>query len=223
MAIKIILLLALLCGAAIGQPLPVAPQAESLQVALEMQLNLPHGGAGAATQAAMRTALNRSAVEVCRDFPAYELSCSLSVARSVEGAELPRNCIIATEVFRIIGDTIRVPLERLSYDSLSIVLNTLDKNVQDKANKMAPRYWYQYGKSIFLVPKYLNARSNDQLLVHYRAFPNKLVADNDSTVINPEFFEPMLNYAASILSRARNNWEDADKYMDLYKLAKGGQ
>lgn len=210
--------LLLTCGLVQAQPVP--NQLDSLRVGVRYQLAAPATGDKFLTSAVVDWAINRAYAQTCIDYPSYEKYDTLVMGRDSNGVAFATDYNRTKDIFRKVGDTVRIRLKPLPKDSIDIILNTYAKNVDKKGDYMTPLYWYTFGKRLKVVPKFIGktVTSVDTLLVEYYAVGPRLTADSDSlTFTDNSYIEKVLDRAAGKLSASRNNYEDANFYIGLYE------
>ena len=178
---------------------PVGRQLSSLRTACYNFL-----GEGVADTATIDLGINIGVYETCADFPALEKIDTVVIARTDEGGVLSNDFDRFKErnaVYRLIGDTLRIPLGPLP-DSLKAKLPLPKDNTHQKDRIDDPGYYWEHAGRLVLHPKYTKSQA-DTLLVYYYAYDIRLVATTDSILIKGRYVTKVLDMAfAYILAQA---------------------
>ncbi len=169
----------------------ISPRRDSLRAYTYTALGLPSTN-GKLTTANVNMFINESAVEVSRDFPAIEKFDTVLISKTGEGAALNSDFLRIHRASRIIGDTLRIPLDVTNPDSLFEKTGGLQGVKQDRDKIESPHWYSTFGKRFQTHPKGLReSGSPDKFLIEYFATPNYLGADSDTTLI-PDDYRPAL-------------------------------
>ena len=215
--IKYVVVLLLLSTTVLAQTYPVSPQRDSIQAACLSALGLGVAGNTLIPVATVQKAINRSISQVCLDFPAIEKMDTLTTGSDEEGAALPDDFLRVRALFKMKGDTLRIPIEYKPLDSL-LRLTPTDLMATHKIGEaMSPSYYYTFGQRLLFHPKYaIPSATSDSFLLMYYAMDDQLGSDTEVTLILPEYLDAIVFYACAQLSIRRGNMADADFFYNSY-------
>lgn len=213
--LRIIVLLVFAASSAMAES-PITPTRDSLSIAAFQQLNVVTTGDDQITTAKCYGALNQALLQVCRDFPAYEKIDTVTIDKTAEGGALANDFLRLKSVFRMKGDTLRVPLQVVDMDSLPGLSPRDSVAVQEKGNILSPRYAYTYANRLLTHPKYIISGSADSFLVCYYALDDKLTSATDSVSIDKTYLTALKYYACYSLLAMIQDYEGAMFWLGLY-------
>lgn len=207
---KILGLAGLMCVVSLSSVMaagPITPTRDSLKMAVLRQLNENTTFNDQIDSNKVYGSLNEGVAAVCRDLPALERLDTIVLSKTTEGTALAADFLRLKAVFRIKGDTMRLPLILVDPDSASAMTPRKTKAVQDKADIESPAYAYSYGGRLFTYPK--SALTVDSFLVYYYAMDDKLISGTDSLVIDDAYLTAVKNYACYWLKASLEQYDKA--------------
>jgi len=208
----------LFCSGVKAQTYSINPSRDSLTVAVLNQLHVPSTGDNELTTAIVHKQINKSVAQVCTDFPAVEKLDTVIIGRWQEGGSLNTDFDRAYSVMKIVGDTLRVPINRLPDDSLFDRLGGETGLEYDYDKLSHPRYFNPFDYYLFVYPKVaIDSAGVDTFLVKYYAMDDALTSATDSTVINPRFINPLISHVCYMLSLYREDDNAAAIYKKDYE------
>lgn len=199
----------------------VSPRLDSLRSRAFEQIDVPSGGSGRITTAVGTSAINRAISYVCSHAPAIEKIDTLYVDSISEGATLPSNFNRVKSAEMIHPDSLyRIPLMPVEADSQFKETPTLDQLVPDPSDPLASVHYRTFGGIFKLRPPWPRSDSATIILEYY-ADDSVLTVSASQTQVKPKWRECIINYAASLLSAKRNNFDDALYYLNLCRTDLG--
>jgi hypothetical protein len=213
---RIVVALFVLVGAVQSQTLPLSARRDSLRYSAYEELPLVTTGSDLLTTSRVNRQINMSLAAICRQYPAYEKVDTVICARAVEGGALNADFLRGTMVFRMVGDSMRVPLLPLDLDSIKPLSQEVTKNLQDIDRENDPNQWYTRGYRLYTHPKVRkDSTEADTFIVHYEAMAPRLSADSDTTVIDKNFLEALVYHTVAKLWMLRHRADLAQAYFAL--------
>ena len=217
----ILLLLPLL---ALSQTYSAPVRLDSLQISCYQQLRVDTAGTAYMTDQMVRFALNRGLAQVCIDFPALEKMDTVVVDKDAAGGALASDFLRIEKVFKMIGDTLWIPVQYVTLDSLYAVAPTADGYMHDKANIADPRYCYTFAQRLLFHPKDAKASTDaDTFLVLYYAADDRLLDDTSTVAILPEYIPALIDYACADLAALKRDLQESMFYRSRYREIKQGR
>ena len=144
-------------------------------------------------------AINRGLSQTCSDFPAYEKLDTVMVSKEGEGAALPSDFVEVKAVFRIIGDTVRYPLQYMPADTLAKNY-AIGSSTPDEPNTVRSlQYYHTHAGQLIFDPK-SRATKDDTMLVEYYAMDAPLDDSTDTAHVKAKYLEKVILYACWALS-----------------------
>ncbi len=170
----------------------------SLRQAVTLQLRAKTSVTVVVSNAVIDNALNRGLAEVCDKFPALEKFDTIWVNSSSEGAALNADFNRIHQVFRIGGDTTRIPIPFKSFDSLGRDESTIAASTDKKTGLTSIKYFYTFGDRILFHPKSgAISPARDSFLVLYFADDAILDSTIDTVKIKAAYIEKVILYACA--------------------------
>lgn len=188
---------------------------DSLRIAVYRDLLLPDTGTSAATTTRLNGIVNRSIRQVCLDFPAIEKSDTVTADSSSESFSLNSDCDRVRAVFRVVGDTVRVPLEPVMGPEDTLFSWPKIKSAHDPKDITQPRSYHVHGNQIKFFPKYYKS-SFSTFVVDYYAVDTGLTADASETSVIQRYREAVLEYAAAKTCAMLGLWTEEQHYSAKY-------
>jgi hypothetical protein len=166
----------------------------------------------------IRYALNTALIRVCKEFPALEKLDTLVVYKEDEGAALPTDFDRMKQVFRMKGDTLRLPLEFRPVESLREVTPAIKNNLHKKDKLLSPQYAYPWAGRFMLHPKYaIDSSEIDSFLILYYAMDEGMDTSGATTAIDAKYINVLLLATFAKLSAMKKDFTSAAYYETLYK------
>lgn len=217
---RVVLMVLLLCGVANSATVyPVDNILDSLQKACLYQLRGDTLGTRKdMTNDMIRYGLNTSLIRVCKEFPALEKLDTLVVYKEDEGAALPTDFDRMKQVFRMKGDTLRIPLEFRAIESLRQVTPTTEENLHELDELLSPQWAYSWADRFYLHPKYaIDSSEIDSFLILYYAMDAGMDTSGATTAIDSKYIDVLLLATFAKLSAMKLDFTSAAYYETLYK------
>ena len=214
MAIRIVSVLLLLATTAIGQTM----RRDSLRQIVYDQLLIPSAGDEQVTSARFNRIFSRGLNAISTSCPAYEKLDTVEITVAVEGGTLGSDFVAALSVEKIVGQTIRIPLQVVPYaDTLYNLLGgTADKTTMNKTLREHPRYYSAFNGKLFAWPKYSKTTETDSFLVKYFAKAPDVTLDSTATVISTAYREALIYFCCSKVSDLRHDYGAGRYYYGMY-------
>jgi hypothetical protein len=167
----------------------------------------------------MNHLINRSILDICNDFPALMKLDTVTASGTVERQGLNADFLRAQGVFRMIDDSLRIPLVRMkSRDTLAIMIK--EKQIEDMTmainNRFSPRYYWTVDTTLCFFPKFYAPGITYKFLIEYYAIAPVVTVDSVAISIKKQFREALIWNVCRKASSLRGNWSDATEYEKLY-------
>lgn len=226
MARKLAILLVLLLSG--GVRAGINPRLDSLRTRAFEQADVPSGGTSKVTTSIGNSFINRAISKVCSNAPAIEKYDTIYVDSITEGGSLPSDFNRLKSAELIWSDTslpdidraFRIPLLPIEGDSQTMQRPSLQSLQQDRTNPLAARFYRTYAGKLKLFPKWMRGDSA-AVVIEYYANDTLLQVNASQTSVEERWREAVINYAASLISAKRNNYEDALYYLNLFRADVG--
>jgi len=115
--------------------------------------------------------LNSVINDICVNFDALPKIDTIAIRRDSVGYALNSDFLRPEAVFKIIGDSIRIPMGQIGTDTF--YLQITDTTKMDQKSITAPKLYFVFGDGdsafIFTQPKYVKDTFRDTFQVHYWA------------------------------------------------------
>lgn len=194
----------------------ISNRLDSLRIEVLFYLNL-NAVTNSVTAAKLTRAINHAIVADCKRYPALYKLDTVIVPKTVEGAALNSDFSRPAQLFKMIGDSIRIPLQFISWDSVKAKFPAYKDNVHNPSDTMSPAHFWTGGQKLFLHPKYLESTSDaDSFIVHYYAIDQKLSDDTNTVSITQDYRLPLIYYAAAEIWSIRGRDDKFAHYMGLF-------
>jgi len=216
--VKKVFVLVFLLSSSVMAGAPVTPSRDSLSARCYRMLNIPVTGTKQNPTTNMYDALNGGLAAVCRDFPALEKIDTLTIDREADGAALPTDFVRLKSVFRMKGDTLRLPLKIIDIDAIPLLTLPEKSATQDKGDITSPGFAYTYGGRLMTHPKYIIPSLADSFLVYYYAMDDKIDSASDTVFIAKEYLNALTYFACWQLSAVRGDFQGATYWRGLYDM-----
>ena len=200
---------------------PRSPRLDSMWVSVCANLNLPTSGTRNITSAVGYRYINEAYASVCVDFPAIEKLDTVTLVGGSEGGALNTDFDRVVSVDRMVDSTVRIPLQPVSQDTLSMMVKTADDASvrMVKNDYTSPRYYKIFNKMLITQPKYSLATSS-LFLVKYYAIGARLTSASDSVLCDQRYIEQIINHACAGISLGyMRNPALAKTFQDQYDAA----
>lgn len=207
----IIILLLFAAGAFAQMP----GRMDSLSLYITEEMSMAPSGTALVTTQKIFHAINRGIQEVCDDFPAIEKIDTLVIYSDSEGVALPADFLRMKAVWRMLDDSLRVPLDAQSQEEASLALSTTEGVKHDKASLFSPKSWHTFETRLLVTPKW-NRTDSLSLQIYYYARDTWKTGADSSTQVHSKYREKIIEYAISILWRLRSQEEKSTYYKALY-------
>lgn len=210
-----------LCFLAASLSAETSPQLDSIRFAAYNQIGVPSGGTTRVTDAIANVIINHGIQKVTTDFPAVEKLDTITIKGDEEGGALASDFVAIDWCQLMIGDTLRIPLEYKPEDSLFLKRPTQDDSKGQVDDVTDPRYYYTKAGRLMAFPKVIassDITSGDSalFLIGYYAVGDPLSSGTDSTNIDEEYRDELLNWVCYRLEKLRYRWISADTYKADY-------
>lgn len=164
-----------------------------------MRINIP-----TSDTAQWVSALNSVINDFCMSFDALPRIDTVVMRRDSIAYELNSDFLRPEAVFKVIGDSIRIPMGLIGTDTF--YLQITDTTKMDQKSITAPRLYFIFGTGdtalIFAQPKYVKDTFRDTFHVHYWA-RDAWLRPGDSTKIKAEFRPKVVDLTAEKIFKDR--------------------
>jgi len=137
-----------------------------LYITHRMRINIP-----ASDTAQWVSALNSVINDVCVGFDALPKMDTIAIRRDSVAYALNSDFLRPEAVFKVIGDSIRIPMGQIGTDTF--YLQIADTSKMEQQSITAPKLYFIFGRNdsalIFTQPKYVKDTLRDTFHVHYWA------------------------------------------------------
>ena len=208
-------LLVVLCAASVSAQ---SMRRDSLRLATYDQLLIASGGNDQVTSARFNRIFSRGLNTISTSCPAYEKLDTVTITVAVEGGALNSDFVAAKSVSKILGQTIRIPLQVVPYDDTlyNLLGGTVEKTEMDRAATEHPRYYSAFKGTLFAWPKYNRTGDADSFLVEYYAAVPDVGTDTAATVLSSAYREALINYCCSKVADLQKDYGTGRYYWSLY-------
>ncbi|KKM24833.1 hypothetical protein LCGC14_1601180 [marine sediment metagenome] len=218
---KILIALSLL-AATVGAE--TSPQLDSIRIAAFNQIGIPAAGTVRVPVATANAIINYGIQEVSTNFPAVEKLDTISIDSASEGGALASDFVAIKWCQLMVDDTLRIPLEYKSEDSLFPKRPSVDDADADADDLTEPRYYYTHNKRLMTFPKVKVGDVTDGdsalFLIAYFAVGDRLDAETDSTNILEAYRDELLDWVCYRLEYLRYRYNSGDRYFLKYDKSK---
>jgi hypothetical protein len=139
-------------------------------------------------------------------FPELEVYETNPTVDGLATIDTPSDCIVVRHVWDSTND---LKLTGISFEDYITYTGRATAASEGK-----PTEWVRNGDYIYLSP---TPDAEYTLYVYYRKRPAKLVDDDDTTLIGPEWDEPILRLAKSLALRKLQQYDEAKKEQDYFE------
>lgn len=197
---------------------------DSLRYAIYDALLMAQSGNNLMTSARLTTAINLAQSQVADDFLCYSKIDTVGVTKDEEGIELPSDFLEIEAVFRMIGDTLRIPLVRADIDSLRRYYPTAGDNSQKNANLLSPGHYLAWGDRLLLHPKVRKDTSElgvkvDSFLILYYVDPPMVSVATDTLHIPKKYVKAVFDFACATAAQWLGQYERSSVFRAQYERA----
>jgi hypothetical protein len=195
---------------------------DSIRVAAFNQLGIPTTGTSMITTAKANEIINYAVQEVSSDFPAVEKLDTVAILPTPEGGALPSDFSSIRWCQVMASDSVRVPLEYISPDTLYKARGGSQGVVDKKNIPLSSRYYYTHAGRLLVYPKFRAGDIGDTLyaLIAYYAIDDTLSTDSSTTGISEEYRSALLDWICYRLEYLRFRYEAGNQYLAKYEKAR---
>jgi hypothetical protein len=192
----------------------INPDLASLRNASLLLLRGRTTGDAVFTTAVVDNAVNMALSQVCTDFPALEKLDTLTTNTVAEGLTLPADFNHLGYVFRIVGDSVRIPLSLTDPMQLSKDQPDFESNLDKRNSTISVSSFYIWGNRLMLAPK--PAQNGNKYLLQYYADDAQLVDSTDLARIGDKYLIKVVQYACVLLAQTARDYDAVKMFTVLY-------
>jgi hypothetical protein len=192
---------------------------DSIKAAVFDMVCIPTAGTDIVTSGRANRAIEQAIGDVCRDFPALIKYDTVTLTSTSDALSLNSDFLDAQGCFRMVGDSLRIPLKRTNYDSLVSIFTRKETALGKPDDIKQPRYFWITGSYINFYPKYSNSYDDNLYLIEYRALASAPVADTSQINIDILYRNELLYATAAKVSYLRKNYGESGQWLALYDRA----
>ncbi len=219
---KKLLLMMGLCLLAVSAIAETSPQLDSIRIAAFNQLGIPIAGTDRMTAAKANAIINYGIQEVTTNFPAVEKLDTITLDSASEGGALASDFVAIKGCQLMSGDTMRIALEFKVEDSFLVVRPDPANNKTEPDDVGGGPYYRTHAGQLMVWPKFRRGDIGDTalFLISYYAVGDRLDAETDSTNIDEQFRDELLDWVCYRLEYLRYRYNSGDKFLGKYNKAK---
>lgn len=209
-----VVLCVLLAGTVFGQSM----RRDSLRLSVYDQLLLPTSGDDQVTAARFNRIFSRGINAITTSCPAYEKLDTVFITVGVEGGLLNSDFVAAKSVDKMIGQTIRIPLQVVPYDDTlyNLLGGTAEKTEMNKTLREHPRYYSAFNGKLFVRPKYSKTTETDSFLTYYYAQAPDVTNDTTATTMSTAYREALIYFCCAKVSDLRRDYNTGRYYYAMF-------
>ena len=208
-----------LAGSVMAQTYALPTRRDSIRFMCYSRLNMPQTGTLRVDTTNANYAIDQAYANTCDDFDAIEKLDTVIIARADEGGSLNSDFLRLRKVFKLISDSVRIPMGLLPLDSLELVYPQYAENLQKRTSIMSPNRVYSFNQKLFTHPKQYRSDA-DTMLVYYWAMGAELVSDTAHLAVLPGFVEKVISYACGLMAVTAGRGSESQGYFNLYGAGK---
>jgi hypothetical protein len=170
----------------------------------------------------LNAAINMAQAQIARDYLCYATMDTISVDSSDGAIALPSDFLEMESVFRLMSDTLRMPLKRFDVDSSLQEYDSPTQNMHKKGDPGSPGYWLDWGDVVLFHPKVrFDSTDSATFEIGYYAIPPMVTADTGHLLLPDQYWPELINLTVAMMYRMKGNPEAAAAFADEY--ARGRQ
>lgn len=222
MRYSIVLFIVVLLTSTVSAEIP--GRLDSLRAYVTLQMKITSDGNNNISEQTLNSAINRALNEVSVKTLNIEKLDTLYMTKDSEGVAFATdfsNTMGVRSVMFMSHDTVDIPfriaLESKSPDSLFPLRPSKEKSEHELANPLDPRYYWIFGKRLYVYPKWAKPYDTARYIVEYYARDGKIQDDDDIVTVDSDYREAIVMYACSIIEATRHDFTAADWYLQQYE------